>query len=456
MLHRALLSLLLTACAVTATAARPKHRPHHHPVHHPAHRVARHKAPGATPRAAANGILNADALAPFLTSLDSLKAPEPGRVVRILQFGDSHTAADYWSGRMRRRLQDRFGDGGPGWLLPGRPWRGYPHAGVRILNGQAWPAQSLRSADCDGWVGLPGASVLPVAGEDFRVQAAFGAFRVALLGPGGGTVSARLETPGSGQIPVSLEPPPLLEASESGAVPAPLPPPAGAAPTGPALAVPRTAAEVLQEGRSLEIFGLIDQPSAQPRELSLTLPPGASLLGVELLSGRPGIVYDELGLNGAEITDLERWNPALRRALLVRAAPDLIVLAYGTNDEGMALSAQAGYEQRLRTLLFTLRQEAGAPILLVGPLDRVGKRKRQRAALASGANWIIKAMTQACLESGCAFWDARRAMGGYGAILKWRRAGLAQKDQVHLNGAGYQRLGDLMADALLATYRTVK
>jgi len=220
--------------------------------------------------------------------------------------------------------------------------------------------------------------------------------------------------------------------------------------------VPRTAAEVLQEGRSLEIFGLIDQPSAQPRELSLTLPPGASLLGVELLSGRPGIVYDELGLNGAEITDLERWNPALRRALLVRAAPDLIVLAYGTNDEGMALSAQAGYEQRLRTLLFTLRQEAGAPILLVGPLDRVGKRKRQRAALASGANWIIKAMTQACLESGCAFWDARRAMGGYGAILKWRRAGLAQKDQVHLNGAGYQRLGDLMADALLATYRTVK
>ena len=410
MLPRALLSLFLTACVLTgglpAAAARPRHRRHAH-------------AAKAAPRTA-NTLVNAEALAPFLAALASLRTPEPGQVVRILQFGDSHTAADYWSGRMRRRLQDRFGDGGPGWLLPGRPWRGYPHAGVRFLNGQAWPAQSLRKADCDGWVGLPGAAVQPVAGEDFRVQAAFGAFRVALLGPGGAAVSAQVEPPGGGA-------------------------------QAPPQAVPLMGAEALQGGRSLELFGQIDQPSAQPRELRLTLPPGASLLGVELLSGRPGIVYDELGLNGAELTDLERWNPALRRALLVRTAPALIVLAYGTNSEELSPAARMGYEQRIRNLLFALRQESGAPILVVGPLDRVGRRKRQRAALASGANWIIKAMTQASVETGCAFWDARKAMGGYGAILKWKRAGLAQKDLVHLNGAGYQRLGDLMADALLAT-----
>jgi len=443
LLPRALLSLFLIACALAGTsaaAARPKPRRHPHaapkaaPGRTPGS-AARRPRPGRKARRAAKAtsrslepasspIVNAEALAPFLTALGSLKDPEPGRVVRVLQFGDSHTAADYWSGRMRLRLQDRFGDGGPGWLLPGRPWRGYAHAGVRFLTGQDWPARSLRSAACDGWVGLPGACVLPVAGEDFRIQAAFGAFRVALLGPEGAVVSAQVE------------------------------PPEGGPAAGPR-DVPAMGAEALQEGRSLAFFGLIDQLSAQPRELRLTLPAGASLLGVELLSGRPGVVYDELGLNGAELTDLERWNPALRRALLLRTAPDLIILAYGTNDEGTAPGGQQAYAQRLRALLSTLREESGAPVLVVGPLDRVGRARRQRAALARGADWIIQAMTQASLETGCAFWDARRAMGGYGAILKWKRAGLAQKDLVHLNAPGYRRLGDLMADALLNTLRPV-
>ena len=205
------------------------------------------------------------------------------------------------------------------------------------------------------------------------------------------------------------------------------------------------------------------------RELNLTLPPGCSLLGIDLLSGQPGVVYDELGLNGAELTDLERWNPDLRRSLLARAKPDLIVLAYGTNDLGMSPSLRPEYEHRIRTLLLALKEESGAAILLVGPLDRlvVGTMAASPAWSPDGTDlvysapeagngylelWYLKgaaALTQASLDTGCAFWDARRAMGGLGSILKWRRAGLAQADLVHLNGPGYQRLGDQMADALL-------
>ena len=43
-------------------------------------------------------------------------------------------------------------------------------------------------------------------------------------------------------------------------------------------------------------------------------------------------------------------------------------------------------------------------------------------------------------------------MGGEGAILRWRRSGLAQRDLVHLTGSGYQRLGDQLAEALLKRY----
>ena len=45
--------------------------------------------------------------------------------MRILQIGDSHTANDSFSGRMRERLQARFGAAGRGWLPAGIPFRYY-------------------------------------------------------------------------------------------------------------------------------------------------------------------------------------------------------------------------------------------------------------------------------------------------------------------------------------------
>lgn len=439
---------LLLAGATLAQAANPraKTRPHHAA---PKGKVAPrtkggHRNPGgAREKGAKHGtgtkvhvngqpvkpesiLVNGEVLAPFLSALQGLGSPEPGQVVRVLQFGDSHTAADYWSGQVRRRLQARFGDGGPGWLCPGKPWRGYAHAGVRFTAGQNWVAQSLRTLDCNGLVGLTGASVTPVPGEPFAVQAAFSSFRVSLLGVGNMVVTAEWQPTPVGEEPAA---PPV------------------------AVTVPLVGQEQVREGCSLEVFAQQVQALAMPGELRLALPEGSSLLGVELLSGRPGVIYDELGLNGAELTDLERWDPVLRKALLARARPDLIILAYGTNDMGIGELARTEYEVRAKRLLQTLKAETGAPILLVGPLDRLGKKKRQRAALAAGAAWVIKALTQASLDTGCAFWDARRAMGGYGAIQKWRKAGLAQPDLVHLNGAGYQRLGDRMAEALLDAFK---
>jgi lysophospholipase L1-like esterase len=123
---------------------------------------------------------------------------------------------------------------------------------------------------------------------------------------------------------------------------------------------------------------------------------------------------------------------------------------------GMGPQAEAGYRDAVRNLIQALQAESGAPILVVGPLDRLGRKWRQRAFLKAGAAWEIQALKDVSAQTGCAFWDARQAMGGYGSLLKWRRAGLAQKDLVHLNGAGYQRLGDRMADALLEAFEQRK
>ena len=403
-----LAALALAGCLLPAAPARHPRRP------------ARAAAP------APNAIANSAVLDPFLDKLKELEQPGSDRVVRVLQFGDSHTAADFFSGRIRRRLQARFGDAGPGYLLPGKPWRGYPHEGVRLAAGAGWTAQSLRNEASGGLVGLTGASLVcaggAAPGPALTVQAAFGSFQADLLGPEGASLQAAV-------VPLAQ---------------------AGAAAGAPATEVPLAGAEPLRPGLVLQRFALAGPAGPGPCELSLFPSPDSRLLGVDLRSGRPGVLYDELGLNGAELLDLERWDPDLAKALLAGIQPDLIVLAYGTNDEGMGAEARDAFPERARTLLQALKSASGAPVLLIGPLDRLGRKRRQRVPLKAGADWIIQVLRQVSLQCDCAFWDARGAMGGYGAIARWRRAGLAQKDLVHLTGPGYQRLGDQFADALLA------
>src|SRR5580698_8849556 len=54
------------------------------------------------------------ALAPVFEQLMRLNTGQSHDPVHILHFGDSHTAADEWTGGLRDLFQQRFGDGGSG------------------------------------------------------------------------------------------------------------------------------------------------------------------------------------------------------------------------------------------------------------------------------------------------------------------------------------------------------
>lgn len=399
----------LCCCAALLAAAPPVQRPA------PARTVtkAKPKAPTRKPPAEGAALEGAASLAPYFAALRRVPGPEPGveaRAVRIAWFGDSHTAAGFWPGRLRARLQERLGDGGPGLVLPARPWRGYPRPDLEQDFGRRWPAESLRSSEASGRVGLAGTALEIPAEERLVLRGAFAGFRLQVLGP-----EALEPRVASAEEPT--EPLPLQEATRT----------------------------PLADGTALRIL----EPSGPGpfRSVSIGLPEGLRLLGVDLHSGRPGAVVDELGVNGAELLDLERWDPALRAALLQDLHPALLVLAFGTNDLGRRDLDGAAYRERAARLLRALREESGAPVLLVGPLDRMGRRRRGQN-LKLGAKTVIAAMRGACADAGCAFWDARAAMGGEGSIQRWRRQRLAQRDLVHLNVGGYQKLADLLAKAL--------
>ena len=49
--------------------------------------------------------------------LDATRRGQTPRGLTILQIGDSHTSADFFSGELRQRLQQRYGNGGAGSFL---------------------------------------------------------------------------------------------------------------------------------------------------------------------------------------------------------------------------------------------------------------------------------------------------------------------------------------------------
>jgi hypothetical protein len=85
--------------------------------------------------------------------------------VHILQIGDSHTAGDRITGKLRAALQARFGDGGRGVLPPGVPYAGYAPLQVEVT-AEGWTTTLAPLAGNAGYVragvGLTGVQAITI------------------------------------------------------------------------------------------------------------------------------------------------------------------------------------------------------------------------------------------------------------------------------------------------------
>ncbi|GAB4184411.1 MAG: SGNH/GDSL hydrolase family protein [Thalassobaculales bacterium] len=305
-----------------------------------------------------------------------------GGSVHVVQLGDSHTAGDYFSGRLRALFQGRHGAPGHGLLPPGLPFPRFRPDGLSLTQGAGWRLRHVLMR------GEPGP-----------------------FGPGGFR--------GEGQGPEGW-----IEAEAE----APFDRLALSAPCGSSLALTldgRTAGTLAPCG-----FSVLALP-APARRLRLAATAGPAVVtAFGLWRSGPGVVWHALGLIGATVSAVEAMDLAPVAAL----EPALVVLAYGTN-EGFQGVEPAAYEGQLRAALARLRQAAPAASLLVlGPPDG------SRAGMAPPGLAVVRAAQRAVAgRQGLGFWDWQAAMGGPGAILRWAAADppLALKDGVHLRAAGY-------------------
>jgi lysophospholipase L1-like esterase len=365
----------------------------------------------------------ADSLAPFLGKLRA------GAPVHIIQIGDSHTAGDMITSGWRTRLQGRYGAGGRGVLAAGRPYPGYLTWGVTASQSRGWTANAApgtRSTVGGPAVGIAGfTQTARATGETLGVAADgedqyFDRMIVcAIAQPQGGTIVLRM---GAAEQVWSLD-----------------------APT-------RT-----PECRTMDS----DRPVASAS--ILTGDAGiVSITSFGTFRRDGGVVLSNLGVVGAQLAHFSRASDDVVQAELAAYRPDLIVLAFGTN-EGFAPSlAVDTYETALRDQIARLRRLAGTeiPILLIGPPDAATQSPALAGlAGACGDGWAVprgleevrQSQERVAGEMHAAFWNWAAAMGGRCASSLWRMSDRMRGDHVHFTRSGGDRIGAMIdADMIRA------
>jgi lysophospholipase L1-like esterase len=173
----------------------------------------------------------------------------------------------------------------------------------------------------------------------------------------------------------------------------------------------------------------------------------ATIFGVELENGNPGILYHAIGVNGAKYA---HYNQALYFARQTQALlPELFIISLGTNESIDYPYIDKSFFQQIDKLIESLKKyNPQAKFILVTPPDAFKKKIKSNP----GIQIIREQIIQYAVENGLAFWDMYKALGGTGAANTWRKEGLLRPDGVHFTKEGYQYQGDLFYSAIMKCY----
>lgn len=356
------------------------------------------------------GFEQPQAMAPFFEKLLAESSGFATGPVHVLHFGDSHTAADEWTGGMRYFFQQKFGNGGSGYSLAGHPFLGYRRFGTHHGATAGWQTDGLASGEGDGYFGLGGVSIYTHrAGQSVFIEGECSQVGVYYL-----------QMPGGGEL------------------------------------------ELFDNDQMVQRFSTNGDIAATM--LSYQTSPGLHNLKLLTLQNRPvrllgwstdrdtGITYEALGINGAQASIFFRWKGAMVASYLQQRDPALIVLAYGSNEASDPNWTGESYQAMFSLLLKRLRADCPtASILVLGPTDRM-VRTRAGVVPVQGIDMIIASQRLACAENGVAYWNAKQRMGGTASIKDWMIAGLGQGDYVHFTAPGYDRLADVLFGDMMLLY----
>ncbi|OWV00482.1 hypothetical protein B7994_07680 [Fibrobacter sp. UWR2] len=182
--------------------------------------------------------------------------------------------------------------------------------------------------------------------------------------------------------------------------------------------------------------------------------PRFTMTGVISESNYPGIVYTNVGINGARIAHyFEEVCPLFEKELAF-LKPDLVIFAIGINDANVEKFDDKTFRNNYDILIERIRRvNPNVAFIFETNNDMYRKVRKRRYVQHPVGEQARKAFFSLAEKHKAGVWDKFSLMGGLGSMAKWEKASLAKKDKIHFNMAGYHLLGDMFYKALIDAYQ---
>ncbi len=363
-----------------------------------------------------NRIRNVVALSDFYEKLYRLRKGENVQV-RIVQIGDSHIQADFLSGTIRQDFQREFGNGGRGFIFPGRVARTNEPSSIYTSSNTQWEVKRIVLPEQPLPIGIGGITIRttqPSASLAIRVSDAPGldySFNKVTLFFKKDLNSFNVVLKDSLNEDVAFIGPYTFELFAN-------------------------TSTVLLPFRTHQVtFQMLSSTASQKQ---------ATFFGISLENGQPGIVYNSIGVNGAKYKHYVAAE--LFADQTAALAPDLIIVSLGTNEALEYPYFDPQFVRQLDTLITRLQtRNPGAHILLTTPPDSFRRKTRRNP----GVEIIRDKINAYSDQHNIACWDLYQAGGGLHSADNWRKSRLMRSDGIHFTAAGYAVQGNLLYDALM-------
>ncbi len=370
----------------------------------------------------------------FYRALHELELGRRAEHVRIAWYGDSHTAADFYTGHLRARMQRRFGNGGPGFVHVGVP--NYRHDQVLSERYGKWERGPENPASYqlqdDGVFGLAGMRATALR---FSAQSRLHLHQAEQKRLSGQRLRWELvwRLPAAGStFTVEAGTAKPLRVNYAGKI----------------------ARSDLESGvrvRASQLLGLRFEAAPDERIRIHRTAQTPQFFGAFIETGTPGVVLDTLGINGARVRTMLGWHQGTWLGELAEREPELVVLSYGTNEVGDPTTLER-YREYYREIMTLIHDAApAADCLLIGPTPRVDGEWKLLPRTAE----IDALQAEMASELGCGYHSLLQQIEADGGLQAWSLANpqLAARDRVHLTATGYRQLADRLGDIMLASYQ---
>ncbi len=371
------------------------------------------------------------------------------RAITILHIGDSHTAADFLTGELRRRLQKIYGNGGSGYVTAGRP-PNVLSAALKIAVSAGWTYQALQKSEDVGQFWMSGFNtVASKTGETLSFTAekpeTFDVIEIeAIRQPNGGSIDIKLDGALEGSFDLAgdkVEPVVIRLVPDHG-------------------------------------------PTNKVRDVTLTTRTDGivSISSVAIYNTRSGLIYNSVGYPGATIDILNKLDEHLFASDLRRLKPQIVILSFGTNEADKANLDIAAYTQKYERVIGKIRTALpDATIVLIGPPageelpahckdkareEAVCRRADAASPSSDACEWKTLPKLEAVREAerkiaernGLVYWNWASIMPKECGADRWRAETppLMAKDHIHFTIAGYKKSAEGFLSTLVPVIDKVR